>query len=75
VDLPETARGWIRYDVEDGKNLFEERCAVVGSTEDSEDYYISVFRPTDVDSEYERIEMGQISKNCLVRMRTDVRVV
>ena len=40
IDLSATKRGWIRYDVEDGKNLLEEHCVVVGSTRNSEDYYI-----------------------------------
>jgi hypothetical protein len=74
-DLSETNRGWIRYDVEDGKNLLEEHCVVVGSTENSKVYYILLVRPTSVDSEYKRVGMGQVSKNCLVRKRVDVRVV
>jgi hypothetical protein len=74
-DLSKTNRGWIRYDVEDGKNLLEEHCVVVGSTENSENYYILLVRPTGIDSEYEQVGMGQVSKNCLVRMRVDVRVV
>jgi hypothetical protein len=75
LDLSKTNRGWIRYDVEDGKNLLEEHCVVVGSTENSEDYYILLVRPTTVDGEYERVGMGQVSKNCLVRTRANVRVV
>jgi hypothetical protein len=75
VDRSETKRGWIRYDVEDGKNLLEERCVVVGSTKNSEDYYILVARPTSVHGEYERVGIGQVSKNCLVRERVNVRVV
>jgi hypothetical protein len=75
VDLSKTNRGWIRYDVEDGKNLLEEHCVVVGSTENSEDYYILLVRPTTVDGVYKRVGMGQVSKNCLVRTRANVRVV
>jgi hypothetical protein len=75
IDFSETNRGWICYDVEDSRNLLEEHCVVVGSTGNSEDYYILLVRPTSVDSEYERVGMGQVSKNCLVRMRVDVRVV
>jgi hypothetical protein len=71
----ETNRGWICYDVEDGKNLLEEHCVVVGSTEDSQDYYILVVRPTGVESEYERVGMGLVSKNCLVRTQENVQVV
>jgi hypothetical protein len=75
IDLSETKRGWICYDVEDGKNLLEEHCVVVGSTENSEDYYILVARPTTMDGEYERVGIGQVSKNCLVRTQANVRVV
>lgn len=75
-DLAQTNRGWIRYDVEDGKSLLEEYCVVVvGSTANSEDYYILLVRPTTVDGEYERVGMGQVSKKCLVRTRANVRVV
>jgi hypothetical protein len=74
-DLSETNRGWIHYDIKDGKNLLEEHCVVVGSIENSEDYYILLVRPTTVDGEYERVGMGQVSKNCLVRTRANVRVV
>lgn len=75
-------RGWIRYDVNDGKNTVEEHCVVVvGSTgnsedsEDSEDYYILLVRPTTVDGEYERTGIGKVPKNCLMRTRANVRVV
>ena len=74
-DLSETNRGWIRYDVKDGKNLLEEHCVVVGSTENSENYYILLVRPTTVDGEYERVGMGRVSKNCLMRTRANVQVV
>ncbi|KAF2786010.1 HET-domain-containing protein [Melanomma pulvis-pyrius CBS 109.77] len=74
-NLSKTNRGWIRYDVEDGKNLLEEHCVVVGSTKNSEDYYILLVRPTTVDGEYERVGIGRVSKNCLVRTRANVRVV
>jgi len=74
-DLSETNRGWICYDVEDGKNLLEEHCVVVGCTENREDYYILLVRPTAVNGEYERVGIGQVSKNCLVRTRENVRVV
>lgn len=75
IDLSGTERGWINYDIENGKDLLKEHCVVVGSTRDSEDYYILVVRPTGVDSEYERVGMGQVSKNYLVRVQVDVRVV
>jgi hypothetical protein len=75
IDLLATKKGWIRYDVEDGKNLLEEHCVVVGSKVNREDYYILLVRPTTVDGEYERVGIGQVSKNCLVRTRANVRVV
>jgi hypothetical protein len=74
-DLSKTNRGWICYDVEDDKNLLEEHCVVVGSTWDSEHYYMLVARPTGVDGEYKRVGMGKVQKNCLVRERVNVRVV
>jgi hypothetical protein len=73
-DLSRRERGWICYDVEDGKNILEEHCVVVGSTEYSEYYYILVVKPTDVDDEYKRVGMGKVSKNCLVKMQVNVRV-
>jgi hypothetical protein len=75
VDLSKTNRGWIRYDVEDGKNLLEEHCVVVGSTEDNEHYYILVARSTSVDGEYKRVGIGLVSKKCLVREWVGARVV
>jgi hypothetical protein len=74
-DLSKINRGWIRYDVEDGKSLLEERCVVVGRRENSEHCYILVARPTGVDGEYKRVGMGQVQKNCLVRVGVDVRIV
>ncbi|KAH7408032.1 heterokaryon incompatibility protein-domain-containing protein [Cadophora sp. MPI-SDFR-AT-0126] len=74
-DLSKTNRGWICYDVQDGKNLLEEHCFVMGFTKNSEHYYILVARPTSVDGEYERVGIGQVHKNCLVRERVNVRVV
>jgi hypothetical protein len=74
-DFSRKKRGWIRYDVEDGKNLLEEHCVVVASTLDSENYYILVTRPTSVDGEYERVGIGLVSKNCVVRERANARVV
>ena len=74
-DLSETNRGWICYDIEDGKDILQEHCVVVGSTQNLEDYYILLVRPTAVDGEYKRVGMGQVSKNCLVRTQASVRVV
>jgi hypothetical protein len=70
-----TERGWIRYDVEDGTNLLEEYCVVVGSTKGNDYYYILVARPTSVDGEYERVGIGKVQKNHLVRERANMRVV
>jgi hypothetical protein len=79
TDLSNTKRGWIRYDVKDGNNLLEEYCVVVGKTtygeDDCEGYYILVVRPTSVDNEYERVGMGRVSSNCIVRKRINARVV
>jgi hypothetical protein len=74
-DLSETNRGWIRYDVEDGENLLEEHCVIVGSSENSKDYYVLLVRPTTLDCEYKRVGMGQVSENCVVSTRANVRVV
>jgi hypothetical protein len=74
-DLSKTERGWIRYDVKDGTNLLEEHCVVVGSNEGNDHYYILLVRPTTVDGKYERVGMGKVSKNCLVRTQANVRVV
>jgi hypothetical protein len=41
----------------------------------SENYYILLVRPTTVDGEYERVGMGEVAKNCLVRIQSNVRVV
>lgn len=48
---------------------------VVGSTDDSEHYYILAARPTGVDFEYKRVGIGQVQKNCLVREQVNMRVV
>jgi hypothetical protein len=74
-DLSKTKRGWVQYDVEDGKDLLEEHCVVVGTTLDGENYYILVTRPTSVDDEYERVGIGLVSKSCVVREQANVRVV
>lgn len=74
-DLSRTDRGWVRYDVEDGKDLLEEHCVVVGSTQDSWHYYILVVRPTRVDGEYERVGIGKVQRNYLGRTRANVRLI
>ena len=69
--------GWIWYDVDEGKNLREERCVVVGrkSNKGVKKYYILVVRPTGVDGEYSRVGVGLIRSDCVVRERVGVRVV
>jgi hypothetical protein len=67
-NLSKTNRGWICYDVKDSKNLLEEHCVVVGSTVNSENYYILLVRPTTIDGQYERVGIGEVAKNCLVRI-------
>lgn len=75
-DCSRTNKGWIRYDTEGGENLLEEHCVVVGSIEDSEQYYILLVRPTRVvDGEYKRTGIGKVQKDYLLRDRANVRIV
>jgi hypothetical protein len=67
LDLSETERGWIWYDITGGEDLHAERCVVVGrkSYKDQQglkkkEYYILVVRPTSKDDEYERAGVGLI---------------
>jgi len=86
LDFGRTKRGWIQYDVEEGEDLFKERCVVAGKSIkdwDSEDgdrldvkeYYILVVRPTSVDGEYKRVGVGLIQSDYVVRQRFNVRVM
>jgi hypothetical protein len=70
-------RGWIRYDVEDRERLHKEQCVVVGRTNNIsvEEYYILVVVPTRVDGEYRRVGVGMIHSGCVVRWRSNVRVM
>jgi hypothetical protein len=75
-------RGWIQYDVEDGKDFCKERCVVVGKQLnmdvdklDVKEYYILVVRPTSVDGEYERVGVGRVRSDYVVRYRLNVQVV
>ena len=77
LDFGRTKRGWIQYDIEEGEDLFKERCVVVGkkSRLDVKEYYILVVRPTSVDGEYKRVGVGLIQSDYVVRQRFNVRVV
>ncbi|KAK7177279.1 hypothetical protein PSPO01_16675 [Paraphaeosphaeria sporulosa] len=74
-DISKRTEDGIRYDVEHAKSLVEENCVIVGITGNVKHYYILVVRPTSMDGEYERVGMGQVQKNCVVRVGVDVRVV
>jgi hypothetical protein len=75
LNLFRMKRGWIRYDVEDGKKLHEERCVVVGRKSDAAEYYILVVRPTGVDGQYRRVGVGLVRNDYVVRQRVGVRIV
>ena len=82
LDFGRTKRGWIQYDVEVDEYLFKKQCVVVGkkSSEDGDrldikEYYILVVRPTRVDGEYERVGVGLIQSDYVVRQRFNVRVM
>jgi len=88
LDFGRTKRGWIQYDVEEGEDLFKERCVVAGKKSskdkdkiedgdrlDVKEYYILVVRPTSVDGEYKRVGVGLIQSDYVVRQRFDVRVM
>jgi hypothetical protein len=70
-------RGWIQYDVEDGKGLYRGHCVVIGKKrkDDIDEYYILLVGPTGVDDEYRRIGVGQIQSSCVVRLRDSIRLV
>ena len=86
LDFGRTKRGWIQYDVEEGEDLFKERCVVAGKKSskdkiedgdrlDVKEYYILVVRPTSVDGEYKRVGVGLIQSYYVVRQRFNVRVI
>jgi hypothetical protein len=81
-------RGWIQYDVEDSGELSRERCVVVGKESDRtdcwrksksasgvENYFVLIVRPTSVDDEYKRVGVGSIQSCCVIRERSQVRIV
>ncbi|KAH7046576.1 heterokaryon incompatibility protein-domain-containing protein [Macrophomina phaseolina] len=77
-DSSGTERGWIRYDVEDGEELCQERCVVVGMVRNGrfkDCCYIMIVRPTGVDGEYRRVGVGLIHSGRVVRWKINVRVV
>ena len=78
LDFGRTKRGWIQYDVEEGEDLFKERCVVAGKKDedifDVKEYYILVVRPTSVYGEYKRVGVGLIQSDYVVRQRFKVRV-
>jgi len=77
LNLFRRKRGWIRYNVEDRKKLRKEQCVVVGRTAKTsvEEYYILVVVPTGVDGEYRRVGVGMIHSGCVVKRRSNVRVI
>ncbi|KAF2785795.1 HET-domain-containing protein [Melanomma pulvis-pyrius CBS 109.77] len=90
LDFSRVKRGWIKYDVEKGEDLHEERCVVVGrkfKNDEGEDeiededelpvqeYYMLVVRPTGLDGEYKRVGIGQIQSDYVVKERLNVRIV
>lgn len=77
VDFGRLKRGWIQYDVEEGEDLHNEQCVVLGRTRKSkiEKYYILVVRPTSVDREFKRVGVGLIQSGYVVKQRHLVRIV
>jgi hypothetical protein len=67
------SKGWILYDVQNGKSLSNEKCFVIGR--EGKSYYILVVRPTSVDSEYKRVGIGLVRSYHIVKERLNVRVV
>ena len=77
LDFGGTNRGWIRYDVERGEDLRKERCVVVGRKYDHgvKKYYMLLVRQKGVDDEYERVGIGWIQSEYVLRQRLNVRVI
>ena len=88
LDFGGMERGWIQYDIEGGEDLCKDRCVVAGkkSNKDKDkiedgdilgvkEYYILVVRPASVDGKYERVGVGLIQSDYIVRQRLNVRVV
>jgi hypothetical protein len=66
-------KGWIRYDVENGNDLCNEKCFVIGRAD--KNYYILVIRPSGADGEYRRVGVGLVRSDCIVKERLNIRVV
>lgn len=81
LDLYGKGKGWIQYDVDGGHKLCQKRCVVIGrqyrweSGGDYHVYHVIVVMSTGVDSEYRRLGVGSIPTNCVVGLRTNVRVI
>ncbi|KAF2181010.1 hypothetical protein K469DRAFT_793617, partial [Zopfia rhizophila CBS 207.26] len=82
LDSSKTERGWIQYDIERSEDLYAERCVVVGRKSHKDrhrlknyEYCILVVRPTSKDDEYERVGVGLIQSDYVLRQRLNVRVV
>jgi hypothetical protein len=86
LDSRGTERGWIMYDVEDGKDLRWERCVLVGragrngrpeidwgSRPVREEYHILVVKQK-AENEYERVGIGRVQFGYLSRQEQDIRV-
>jgi hypothetical protein len=76
---------WIQYDAEYGEALGKRHCVHVGKKYetfqadndalDVEKYFILVARPTIVAAEYERIAFGLTQSACVVKRRSNLRIV
>jgi len=55
-------RGWIRYNIKEGKNLYKEQYIIARkkSNKGIKEYYILIIRLTSVDSKYSRVRVGLI---------------
>lgn len=85
LDGSGTKRGWVQYDAENCGELSKEHCVVVGKKSkswekaddalDVKEYFILVVKLTSVDTEYKRVGVGLIQSGCVVKRRSNVRVV
>lgn len=65
-------KGWIIYDIDNEKDLSQERCIVVGRC--GLEYYILVVRHREGD-EYERVGIGSVQPECIARGRLFIRIL
>lgn len=70
-------RGWIQYDVDNGEELRSERSVVVGKStaEFREYYYVLIVRQKGAGKEYERVGMGRVQQDYILRHEADVNVL